>query len=237
MGKLVIPDTFQGYRTVTARQMQEIDQRAQEEFGVSAETLMENAGRAVAEQIFQFVSGMGLIPSGAKVVFCCGRGNNGGDGLVAARYLKQREVFSSIWILPPSREKGYGPLVSANMERAKQAGIEIQTMDTDLKLLADHFGEADILVDSLLGTGSVGKPAGILKKAIQFMNRVGKPIVAVDIPSGLDPDKGYHGGVFIKARWTLTLGLPKKGLLAAHAQPNVGELRVLDIGFPKELLS
>ena len=101
--------------------------------------------------------------------------------------------------------------------------------------LAAALAGADLALDALLGTGSTGKPAGAIKDMIQALTRSKKPVFAVDIPSGVDPDTGYHSGAFVTAAVTLTLGFPKKGLLAAHAKRNVGELRVLDIGYPEEL--
>lgn len=91
-------------------------------------------------------------------------------------------------------------------------------------------------MDALLGTGSSGKPAGAVHKMIQAITRSGKPVVAVDVPSGLDPSSGHHSGAVVAAAVTCALGLPKRGLLAAPAKRYVGELKVLDIGFPPELL-
>ena len=92
-------------------------------------------------------------------------------------------------------------------------------------------------MDALLGTGSSGKPAGAIHHMIAELNKAKKPVVAVDVPTGLHPDTGYHSGAYVTADLTLTLGLPKRGLLAAHAKPCVGTLKVLDIGYPAELVA
>ena len=94
----------------------------------------------------------------------------------------------------------------------------------------------DVILDGLLGTGASGKPTGVLHKVIQAVTRSKKPVIAIDLPSGIQPDTGYHSGVYVTAALTLTLGLPKRGLITPHARKYVGELKVLDIGFPKELL-
>ncbi|OGR93786.1 MAG: hypothetical protein A2V88_05180 [Elusimicrobia bacterium RBG_16_66_12] len=93
------------------------------------------------------------------------------------------------------------------------------------------------MLDALLGTGSSGKPAGAIHHMISEINKAKKPVVAVDIPTGLHPDTGYHSGAYVAADLTLTLGLPKKGLLAPHAKPCVGTLKVLDIGYPSQLVA
>jgi NAD(P)H-hydrate epimerase len=91
-------------------------------------------------------------------------------------------------------------------------------------------------LDGLLGTGSSGKPAGTVHRVIQAMTKSKKPVLAIDLPSGIHPDTGYHSGVFVTAAVTLALGLAKRGLVAPHARKYVGELKVLDIGFPRECL-
>lgn len=238
---------FQGFRVVTAAQMQEIDRRASAEHGISAEALMENAGRAVAEETLSYLeSELRRAPAECFVLAACGRGNNGGDGLAAARHLKEKGVPVQAWIAAPKRDLsrrggrptsgGYGELVRLNLDRARQAGVEVLTADEDLERMAGECLRASVLIDALLGTGSQGKPLGTVQKMIQAMMKSKRPILAVDIPSGINADTGYHSGVFIQAAWTFTLGLPKAGLMATHAKRYVGELKVIDIGFPKRLL-
>lgn len=237
MAKLVVPQEFQGLPVVTAEQMRNIDARAASEFGVPASRLMENAGRAVAEAVLGFVRSKGKDPAAARVVVSCGRGNNGGDGLAASRHLQGRVAEVRAFLVAVKEGRAYAPEVADNLAAASAAGVPVETVDRDLAAFTSACAQADALVDALLGTGSTGKPAGTVHKMIQLMNRSKKPVVSVDIPSGLMPDTGYHSGAFITASLTLALGLPKRGLLATHAQRNVGELRVLDIGFPKELLA
>lgn len=235
MGKLVIPSEYQGLPAVTAEQMKEIDRRAQSEFGISSLTLMENAGRLAAEEVVRFLESRFPSPHARRMAVACGRGNNGGDGLVAARYLKEKGIPVKVFIAAAKTDSGYGPEVRENLDRLQTAGVSAEVVEKDLGPFQAACGEAVCLLDALLGTGSSGKPAGTAHKMIQVMMKSKKPIVALDVPSGLHPDTGYHSGVFITAALTLTLGFPKRGLLASHVQKNVGELKVLDIGFPRKL--
>lgn len=236
MAKLIIPETFEGLPVVSAAEMQAIDRRASDEFGLAASTLMENAGKEVADALRGWIEESGQEPASARVVVCCGRGNNGGDGLVAARYLRPGVADVRAFLAAAKDGRPYAAEVAENLERAKAAGVPVEVLDRDLGALETALAEATWVLDALLGTGSTGKPAGTVHKMIQAVTRAKKPVVALDIPSGLHPDTGYHSGAFITAQLTLTLALPKRGLLATHAQKNVGKLKVLDIGFPKELL-
>jgi NAD(P)H-hydrate epimerase len=237
MSKIPQVKEYGGLPVVTAEKMKYLDKKASMEYGIPDRQLMENAGRAIAEETLRVArTELNLEPGAFKAVVCSGRGNNGGDGLVAARYLKAAGAQARVFILEP-KDAGYSELVVLNMQAAKDAGVNISMVSAgNLESLAAEFGAADILLDALLGVSAVGRPNGPVRKVIQLMNKSGKPIIAVDIPSGLSPDTGHHSGVFITAKHTLTLGLAKTGLMAAHAQPNTGTIKVLDIGYPKELI-
>ena len=237
MSKIPQVKEFGGYPVVTADKMKYLDMKASREHGVPSERLMENAGRAVAGEALLFAQAeLGKAAAGLKVAVCCGKGNNGGDGLVAARYLKAAGAEVKVFILPP-KETGYGELVVKNLEAARAAGVPVaMTKKEELDALAAEFSAADLLLDALLGVSAVGKPTGPVHRVIQLMNRSGRPIIAVDLPSGLSPDTGHHSGVFVIARLTLTLGFAKTGLMAAHAQKNTGVIKVLPIGYPAALI-
>jgi NAD(P)H-hydrate epimerase len=234
-----LPVTYQGLPVVTAERMREIDRLSTEKYGLQVIDLMENAGRGVAAQASDFLTKKGRPLAGSRIAVCCGRGANGGDGLVAARVLKDGGAVVSAYLCAPRKEGkspgAYPEPVAVNLERAKSAGVAMVPAE-DEAALAAGLQNCDLILDALLGTGSSGKPAGTVHKVIQAMNRARKPVVAVDLPSGIHPDTGYHSGVFVTAAMTLTLGLPKRGLVTPHARKSVGELKVLDIGFPKELL-
>jgi NAD(P)H-hydrate epimerase len=195
---------------------------------------MENAGRAVAQETMAFINSRGQDPKAIEIVACCGRGNNGGDGLVAARHLKEAGYQVSTIILVP-KAGGYGSEVSANLKRARASQVPVSQFETGAKLDRE-IAMANLLIDGILGTGSLGNPKEEAEEFIRAMTQSSKPIIAIDIPSGLNPDTGEPADACIKAALTLTLGLPKSGLLAAKAKDFVGALKVLDIGFPKDLL-
>jgi NAD(P)H-hydrate epimerase len=237
MSKIPQVKEFDGLPVVTAEKMKYLDKKASLEYGIPPHGLMENAGRAVAEETLKFAAEeLGKQPADISAVVCCGKGNNGGDGLAAARYLKQAGAAVKVFILPP-KETGYGELVVKNLEAAREAGVPVEmTRKEDLETLPAAFAAADLLLDALLGISAVGKPTGPVHRVIQFMNKSGRPVIAVDLPSGLSPDTGHHSGVYVIARLTLTLGFAKTGLMAAHAQKNTGKIKVLPIGYPAALI-
>jgi ADP-dependent NAD(P)H-hydrate dehydratase / NAD(P)H-hydrate epimerase len=230
-----IPSVWEGLPVVNAAAMRALDFDATARFGIPAAELMENAGRAIAAETLAFLKERGVEPGAARVVAACGRGANGGDGLVAARHLKAAGVSVVAVLCPPKAEGEFPELVRVNREAAVKAGVEVRRAGPDAHL-AEALAKCDVVLDALLGTGSTGKPAGAVHHAVQEITRAKKPVIAVDIPTGLHPDTGYHSGAYVTADLTLTLGLPKRGLLAPHAKQFVGVLKVLDIGYPPELV-
>lgn len=209
-------------RHVTREEMAEIDRRAVEEFGIPVETLMENAGRAVADAVAARIS-----PS-CPVVAVCGRGNNGGDGFVAARLLAERGYEVEVLALG----KSYDPSTATgrNWERAREALPFVGRLKT--RPMA-------ALVDAIFGTGLSRRVEGRERDLILEMNALDRrwfPVVAVDIPSGLDANTGKPLGAAVVASATVTMGLPKAGFRSAEARRHLGELIVADIGFPPLLL-
>ncbi|MEK6543930.1 MAG: NAD(P)H-hydrate epimerase [Elusimicrobiota bacterium] len=222
-------------KPVSVAAMQEIDARSEKAFGVSSLTLMENAGRAVAAQTQRFVEDrLKKTLKTAKLVVCCGRGNNGGDGIAAARALKTMGADIRVFCLAPGDKPLKKELVT-QIEHTGKEGLTCEPADTDA--IDTAIADCDLAIDAVLGTGAKGKPMGPAHHLIQKLARSKKPILALDNPSGIDADTGYHTGVFVEATVTVTLGLPKEGLLKPHAKRFVGELIVVDIGHPKELLA
>ena len=230
-----IPPVWEGLPVVNAAAMRALDFDATARFGIPAAELMENAGRAVARETESFLKEKGVETAKARVVAVCGRGANGGDGLVAARHLKAAGA-SVVAVLAPAKKDGeYPELVRVNREAALKAGVDLREAGP-ASGLAEALAKCDVVLDALLGTGSTGKPAGAIHHAVQEITRAKKPVIAVDLPTGLHPDTGYHSGAYVTADLTLTLGLPKRGLLAPHAKAFVGVLKVLDVGYPPELI-
>ncbi|PCI40575.1 MAG: NAD(P)H-hydrate epimerase [Elusimicrobia bacterium] len=235
--KAPIPDEYDGYPVVTPRLMAEIDKKAIDEYGISALDLMEIAGRGVAEGVVEFLAERGEKIEGSLVTVCCGRGKNGGDGLIAARHLKTKGAEVIVFIMPPKRQTKYGKEVDDNLIKANASGVSVHEVSEELIELDVRLRSSVVIIDALLGTGASGKPAGFVHRMIQRMMKAGKPVIAVDIPSGINGETGHHSGVFITADRTFVLGLPKRGLLAPHALKNVGDLRVVELGFPKDLIN
>lgn len=218
-------------RVVTAAQMRELDRRATEEFGLRPSTLMDRAGRHVAA-----VASSLLAAGSRRVIVLVGKGNNGGDGLVAARYLRQAGVEVTVLLL--EREELFAGDAAAALSAAREAGVPMRVLAPELREeLVATLSRAALIVDAIFGTGFRGPAEGLASEVITAANHAGKPIVAVDVPSGLHVDTGRLVEPVIRATATVTMGLPKVGLLIYPGAEAVGELYVADLGYPAVLLN
>ncbi|HHV94678.1 MAG TPA: NAD(P)H-hydrate dehydratase [Firmicutes bacterium] len=218
-------------KLLTAAEMRAVDSRVVREIGIPSLILMENAGRQVAGVAAAFLQ----RTAGRKVSIICGRGNNGGDGLVAARYLHHRGYKVRVFLLTRFEELSGDPL--ANYRICGQLGIDVQEVDEKyLPKLRVCLSLSDLIIDALLGTGIKGAPKGLVQQVIDMINDVDKPVLSVDLPSGLDADTGAVPGCCVKASVTVTLAAPKVGLLVYPGRNYVGELFVADIGIPPSVL-
>lgn len=218
-------------RLVTAREMREIDRRAMEEYAIPGVVLMENAGRSVADAVERLLGGLG----GKRVVVLCGKGNNGGDGFVAARHLLQRGATPKVFLsCAPEEITGDAAVNLTIWQRLGQECFQLATSGS-LQLLKIALLQADAVVDALYGTGFRGKATGQVGRAIEAVNAAGKPVVAVDLPSGLEADTGRVNGPCIRATVTVTFGLPKIGLVLDPGVEYRGKLVVADISLPRVL--
>jgi NAD(P)H-hydrate epimerase len=212
--------------TLARSQVREIDRRAIQEYGISGLVLMENAGRGTADVM------CGLLGSEhsdrKKVVIVCGKGNNGGDGFVIARHLDLRGI--TVRVLMLADPKDLTGDAATNFRIIEKAGLRI------VPFAESELAGATWLVDAILGTGAIGEPKSPLAEAIDAMNASGVPILAVDLPSGLDCDTGAAAKHTIRAAHTCTFVAAKPGFFAAGAQQYVGQLHVLDIGAPRKLV-
>lgn len=206
---------------VTAAQMAEVDRAAVEELGISTLMLMENAARLVALACRAVLGGL----EGRRVVCLAGSGNNGGDALAAARRLHGWGADVRC-VLAAGRERLHGDLVQRQHDILGRIGVPV------VRAEAPALHGADLIVDGLLGYSVRGAPRGEVEVLIREADRSRVPIVAVDLPSGLDPDSGEPLGIAIRAAVTVTLALPKVGLLRTPARNLVGELLLADIGIP-----
>lgn len=218
---------------VTASQMRQLDRRATEEYGIPSLLLMENAGvQAVLELERAFPH---LTRSRVAVV--CGKGNNGGDGLVVARHLFDRGITVEVFLL--ARQVEIKGDAGTNLDIIRKLGAPIYEVTTsqEIEAIRGAIERADVVVDAILGTGTTGPAKGLFGEAIDLLNRSGKPIVALDIPSGLNSDEGVIPEPSINAVLTVTFGLPKRGLILYPAASCAGRVVTVDIGLPRQLLT
>lgn len=214
-------------RTVTAAEMREMDRTAIGRYAIPGIVLMENAGRELAGAAAALIA---PPPATAPIAVVCGSGNNAGDGLVAARYLFNRGYSPRIILLKPPEAFTGDP--AANFIMVRHLGIPVQSFSA-----GTMFSDCALIIDALLGTGTRGPVTGDFRLAIERINVSGKPVVAADIPSGLDADSGTVHGVAVRATVTVTMGLVKRGLIAPLAAEHVGKLVVAEIGLPRPLLA
>jgi ADP-dependent NAD(P)H-hydrate dehydratase / NAD(P)H-hydrate epimerase len=217
-------------KLVTAAEMRELDRRTIEDLGVPSVVLMENAGRStyqVLRREFPELSG--------AVAVLAGRGNNGGDGLVVARYLANDGFPVSVFLLA-SRDQVRGDAL-VNLKILEAMGLEVEEVlgEDQLSAVAHRLSRADLVVDALLGTGLNSPVRGLLAQLIDRVNQVRSPVLAVDIPSGLSADTGEPLGPTVEADVTVTYGFPKLGQITLSGREYVGQLWLVDISIPPAL--
>ncbi len=220
-------------RLVTGQEMAQLEQRAIREGGVTGIQLMERAGARVVEAIRERWEGLEDL----VVVVVCGKGNNGGDGFVVGRLLRQAGVEVQVF-LAAQRQAVQGD-ARHHLEKMEEAGLQTLPLlgEGDLTGLDRALAGADLAVDALLGTGSRGAPRPEFHRIIERLGEAGRPVVAVDLPSGLEADTGQVPGACVRAVLTVTFGLPKIGQLFHPGKSYCGTLVVADIGLPPAIPS
>lgn len=216
-------------KLVTSETMRQIDREAIDGRGIPSEQLMENAGQGIAERILA-----NLLPSagsGSAAVFC-GKGNNGGDGYVVARHLYRAGVDVSVYFLGPVEKLSTD--AKLNFDRAAGMGLDLNEI-TSIEDLPD-FIEQDVLVDAIFGTGFSGAPRGLAGEVIDYIAEQESLIAAVDLPSGINADNGRFEGAVVPADYTFTLALPKFGLYLSPGRELAGEVEVVPIGIPDDVV-
>ena len=221
-------------RLSTAAQMKEMDRRAIEERGIPSPVLMERAARHVAEEAVRFLErengSCGRRPYRAAVF--CGPGNNGGDGVAAARFLAERGLEMRAFLVG-SRERMTAD-TRLMEERLAQAGLALEDWQTEEQ--KDWCACADLILDALLGVGLRGEVRPGVKETILWLDSLDKPVLAVDIASGIHSDTGEVMGAALHAAVTVTFTLPKFGHLEGQGGYYTGELKTADIGIPEDVV-
>ncbi len=210
--------------------MIDADRRTIENFGLPGTVLMETAGLRVTEFI------RSRVPGSKRVIVLAGPGNNGGDGLVIARLLNKAGVSVSLW--STVKPGGYRGDAAINEKYLDKASFQIQRLQSsaDLDRLRPELSCADLVVDAILGIGADREVTGLLAEIINTVNNSGLPVLAVDIPSGVNADSGSVMGYAIRADWTVTFAFPKLGLMFYPGAGLAGKIFVADINIPESLL-
>jgi ADP-dependent NAD(P)H-hydrate dehydratase / NAD(P)H-hydrate epimerase len=219
-------------RIATAEQMKELDRKTIEAYGLPGIVLMENAGRGAAEVILR------TFPDilRKKVAVVAGKGNNGGDGFVIARYLLNKGVAVRVFLLTdPTALRGDAAANYSVFVRMKGEVVPMPS-SRDYQKVRKDVEIFDLLVDAIFGTGLDAEITGYYREVIDHLNSLKKNVVAVDIPSGLDANTGRPLGAAVRASLTVTFGLPKVGHLISSGTGYVGDLQIVDIGIPEKAI-
>ncbi len=210
--------------TVSVEEMREVDRLAENEFNLALMQMMENAGRGLARLAREKY--LGGSAQGRRVLVLAGSGGNGGGGLAAARRL---HVWGAdVMVILATEQEKLAPIPAHQYRALEQVGVE-------LRRNGGPFPEADVILDALLGYSARGAPRAPMADLVRASNASPTPTLALDIPTGLDPETGDPNEPAIRADATLTLALPKTGLVKQAAHAFVGELWLADISIPPEL--
>jgi len=218
-------------RLVTNKEMRSIDSWAIKKFGIPGTVLMENAGQGCVNVLEDYID-----LEEQRFLIICGKGNNGGDGFVIARHLQNRGAYVKAILLGKGRQLKKDARL--NYDLAKKAGIEILESG-NMATIRRHYHsfKPDVIVDAIFGTGFAGKPQGIYRSVIEFMNKCDVLIFSVDIPSGINGDTGLFNTTCVIADVTATMCLPKRGHYLYPGREFCGDLYVIDIGIPYNKVS
>lgn len=218
-------------RSASRDEVRAIDRCAIETLGVPGVVLMENAGRNATDATESFLGGL----AGRRLAVVAGAGNNGGDGYVIARHLAMRGA-DVVTFLVAGLEKITGD-AEINLRVLRNLGGEVRQVAGAVGGLAADLAAFDAVVDAVGGTGIRGALRGDLALAVEQINAAGRPVVAVDIPTGLDCDTGQAVGPVVQADLTVTFVARKLGFDAPGAAAYTGEVRVVDIGVPADVVA
>ena len=221
-------------RTCTREEVRELDRLAIEEYGIPGVVLMENAGRGAADAAKEMLGD----PCDMRVVIFCGRGNNGGDGYVIARHLHNAGARAVLVLAcETARIPGDGDAgVNLSIVRAMGIPLHVAAAEAGVQDAAGLVKGADLVVDALLGTGLQGDVREPYLSLIRLINAADLPVLSVDIPSGLDANTGKVLRAAVRACRTATFVLPKQGFYRQEGPAHTGQVDVVDIGIPRELI-
>jgi NAD(P)H-hydrate epimerase len=213
---------------ISAAEIRKMDESAIRDYSMPGLLLMENAGRGVSEIIFREYKP-------CKVLIFAGKGNNGGDGLVVARHLANHGYSVQLALFEDPAGLKDDSLLNFSIISKMNIPWALMGTISEEEIFA-YCTKSELVVDAIFGVGIHSSVRGIFAKAICAINGSQRPVVSIDIPSGLDADTGQVHGVAVKATRTVTLALPKRGLFEGEGPRYAGKIEVADIGIPRELL-
>ncbi len=210
---------------ISSRKAKELDVKAQKQFGLSVLLLMENAGRAIADETIKAVN------KKSRVVALCGKGNNGGDGFVACRHLLTYGIKPEIFLAGRASEVHNDAKINLDiLKKLKQKIFEVD--ENNLNCMIKRVLKADFIIDALLGVGLQGEVKGVYRGLVNIVNSSKAYVLSVDVPSGLDSNRGLALGCCVKANKTVTFVARKLGMDRDKGAKYCGRIVVRDLGVP-----
>ncbi|MBP6342711.1 MAG: NAD(P)H-hydrate epimerase [Candidatus Omnitrophica bacterium] len=211
---------------MTVSQIRKIETRAIQTIGIPSLVLMDNAGRAVAESVVKYLKKQ----KHPKVVIVCGCGNNGGDGMVAARYITLAQIKTDVFLIGTPDDLKPDPKVFC--KTLAPLGVRVKAVKKIDAVFIRSLAAADVVIDALFGIGLNRPVTGLYREAIEAMNSQARRIWAADISSGLDGTSGDIWGVAVKAFRTVSFSFLKTGFFKKDGPRHTGRIEVVDIGIP-----
>lgn len=212
--------------------MRKLDEIAIKRYGIPSLLLMENAGRGTAD-----LAEKALGKRKKRVLIVCGKGNNGGDGFVSARHLFNRGYQVRVILLCRLDELKNDPKINYTILQRMNVPIQPVLNQAQFRALEQLLKNSDLMIDAIFGIGLERPVTGLFYSVILALNQSKKPILSIDVPSGLNSDNGKIMGIGIKARYTATLACAKKGLNLNEGPKYAGKVTVLDISIPRKCLN
>ncbi|MBI5906013.1 MAG: NAD(P)H-hydrate dehydratase [Deltaproteobacteria bacterium] len=219
-------------KVATARQMGELDRVTIHTYGIPSLVLMENAGRSCTDRIFRILEEKVGAPQEASVAVVCGKGNNGGDGMVIARHLHNRGVYVEVFLLGETADLSADAKTQHDILRRMDVEIRVVRDTEGVEDLRTYLEEVHLCVDAILGTGISSPLEGTIRDVVEVINLSMATVFAVDLPSGIDATTGRILGEAIRADYTGTFGLLKLGHVLLPGSIHCGETEIYDIGIP-----
>ena len=219
-------------RVLTSQQMRDADRQTTEEIGIPSLVLMENAGRQVVASMEATFDDLANL----HVSVICGKGNNGGDGFVVARVLSERGIETSVFLVGVSADVRGDARVNLGVLRALEIDVVEIADAASWELHGSDVLSSDVIVDAIFGTGLSSPATGLVETIIADLNACPKPVVSIDLPTGLSGDTHEVIGPAVAAALTITLGAPKMAVVLPPAERLTGSLVIADIGIPQSVI-